>query len=153
MRYKRNLGRRLPAPLPVRTTTEWIRFEHEREPSGVFSYLSDARPHLAPAHRAELATLHAWFNAHLDAPGDGGDPGDADDARITLDTERFWFRAEASEHAARARRLAELVRAAGIPIVERRTRRIPGKVRWQDPHQVAVITYRDTPQPRRAGPP
>jgi hypothetical protein len=38
-RYTRNLGRELPSPLPVRTTTEWVRFEHEREPYGVFSYL------------------------------------------------------------------------------------------------------------------
>ena len=46
-----------------------------------------------------------------------------------------------------ARRLTELVRQAGIPIVERRTNRVPGKIKWEDPDQVAVITYRDTPQP------
>ena len=49
----------------------------------------------------------------------------------------------------RARRLAELVRAADIPIVERRTRRVPGKVRFEDGHQVAVHTYRDAPRSRR----
>ena len=31
-RYTRNLGRRLPEPLPVRTTVESVRFEHAREP-------------------------------------------------------------------------------------------------------------------------
>ncbi len=88
-RCTRNLGRTLPAPLPIRTTVEWVRFEYEREPCGV-------------------------------------------------------FKAEANLFILQARRLAILVRAAGIPIVERLTRRIPGKVRWEDRDQVAVLTYRDT---------
>ncbi len=99
------------------TTVEWIRFEHEDEPYGVFSYVSDARGILAPKERDELETL--------------------------------WFCAESVEHVAQARRLAALLNQAAIPIVERRTRRVPGKVKWQDDDQVAVRTYRDTPQPRR----
>jgi len=125
-----------PAAAAVRTTTEWVRFEHRDEPYGVFSYLSDARAALAPAQAEELNALLAWFVEHLDAPDDA-------------DLERFWFLGEAVEHIERARRLADLVRAAGIPIVERRTKRIPGKVKWQDPHQVAVLTYRDAPRPGR----
>ncbi|MBI5480442.1 MAG: hypothetical protein HY906_16380 [Deltaproteobacteria bacterium] len=124
------------SPLPVRTTVEWIRFEHEREPCGVFSYLSDARAALGPEASRELETLAAWFSDHLNAPD-------------LLTVERFWFRAEATAHVAQAQKLAALLRAAGIPIIERRTRRIPGRVRWEDRHQVAVLTYRDTPQPRR----
>ncbi len=135
-RYTRNLWRAVRAPLPVRTTTEWIRFEHEREPYGVFSYLSDAREGLPADAIVELDALRDWFADNLDAPEDA-------------DLERFWFRAEATEHVERARRLADLLRAAGLPIVERRTSRIPGKVRWQDPHQVAVLTYRDAPHPGR----
>jgi len=78
-----------------------------------------------------------WFCEHLDAPS-------------VAELERFWFREEAVEHIARAQRLAALVRAAGIPIVERRTRRLPGKVRYDDASQVAVIPSRDTPgQPAR----
>jgi len=50
------------------------------------------------------------------------------------------------------RRLAYLVRGAGIPIVERRTTRVPGKARWEDRDQVAVITFRDAPRSRK-GPP
>ena len=60
--------------------------------------------------------------------------------------ERCWFRAEAVAHIEKARRLAALLVAAGIPIVERRTRRVPGKIRWEDPQQVAVFTYYDTPR-------
>lgn len=135
-RYTRNLGRTLKSPLPVRTTAEWVRFEHEREPYGVFSYLEDAMAALPPTARKELKALRLWFLDQLDAP---------DEATI----ERFWFRAEAAEHIEKARRLTELVREAGFPIVEHRTRRVPGKVKWEDPHQVAVFTYRDAPRPRR----
>ncbi|NOT29064.1 MAG: hypothetical protein HOP15_01305 [Planctomycetes bacterium] len=86
--------------------------------------------------RTETDYIRDWFYDNLDAPD-----------LATL--ERFWFKAEAREHIERAQRLAKLARQAGIPIVERRTRRVPGKVRWQGDHQVAVFTYRDTPQPRR----
>jgi hypothetical protein len=135
-RYTRNFGRTLRSPAPVRTTVEWIRFEHEREPYGVFSYLRDAKDASSPSGRAEIAQLSRWFNDELGAP-----------ANATM--ERFWFRAEAREYVDKARRLAELVTFAGYPIVERRTRRVPGKVTWEDAQQVAVFTYRDAPQPRR----
>jgi hypothetical protein len=135
-RYTRNLGRTLKSPLPVRTTVEWIRFEHEREPYGVFSYVSDARASLPAESVRELNAVLGWFEDHLHAPD-------------LLTVERFWFRAEAAAYVTKAQRLAQLLRAAGIPIVERRTRRIPGKVKWQDHNQVAVLTYRDAPQPRR----
>lgn len=135
-RYTRNLGRKPRSPLPARTTAEWVRFEHEREPFGVFSYLPEAEGALSGVARAEMQTLRSWFREQLGAP---------DEATM----ERFWFRAEAAEHIEKARRLAELVREAGIPIVEHRTQRVPGKVKWEDGHQVAVITYRDAPRPRR----
>src|ERR1041385_11028 len=136
-RFTRNLGRKLKAPLPVRTTIEWLRFEHEHEPYGVFSYLGEAGEALPAKTRRELEALQDWFVDHLHAPD-------------LLTIERFWFRSEAHEYVDRARRLAKLLCAAGIAIVERRTRRVPGKVKWEDHHQVAVRTYRDTPQPRRA---
>lgn len=138
-RYTRNLGRTLPAPLPRRTTERWIRFEHEREPYGLFSYADDARAALSAGDRHVLDGLVGWFADFLDAP------------TLSRDAEeRFWFRAEASDHVARARDLADLVRRAGIPIVERTTHRVPGKIRWADPQQVAVLTYRDAPRPRRS---
>jgi len=90
---------------------------------------------LGPYRRDEVDDLNEWFCDRLRAP---------DMAQV----ERCWFKAEAYEHIVRARRLAGLVRLAGIPIVERRTRRIPGKVRYEDDHQVALVTYRDAPQPR-----
>jgi len=133
-------------PLPARTTVEWVRFEHEAEPYGVFSYLEDARKLLSPGECDEIDCIMKWFNDKLTAPGE------AERRRSWTDRERFWFRAEATEHLQRAQRLMELVRAAGIPILERRTRRMPGKSRWEDADQVAVITFRDSPRPKRGSP-
>jgi hypothetical protein len=131
-RYTRNLGRRLPAPLPVSATKQWVRFEHEREPYGVFSYLSDARD-AEPQLAADIDRLLDWFELWLGAPRHA-------------DLERFWFKAEAHGYIQRGRELTSLVRMAGIPIVERWIWRVPGIVRWQDAHQVAVLTFRDTPR-------
>src|SRR5256885_3057757 len=100
-RYTRNFGRTLKQPLPVRTTVEWVRFEHEHEPYGVFSYCSDARAALPKEALPELNELLRWFRIHLGAPADA-------------DHERFWFRAEASAFVETGRRLAELMRGAGI---------------------------------------
>ena len=136
-RYTRNLGRKLKSPLPVRTTMEWVRFEHADEPYGLFCYVADARERVSTEVRRQIDALAGWFEDHLDAPS-------------VANIERFWFRGEASEHIDQARKLAALVSAAGFPIVERRTRRIPGKVKAEDRRQVAVLTFRDAPQPRRS---
>lgn len=135
-RYTRNLGRELKSPLPVRTTVEWVRFEHEDEPYGLFCYLADARERVSPEVRRHIDILAGWFEDHLDAPN-------------VANIERFWFRGEATQHIDQARKLAALVSEAGFPIVERRTRRIPGKVKAEDHRQVAVLTFRDAPRPRR----
>lgn len=135
-RYTRNMGRALPEPLPLRATSVWLRFEHELEPYGLFSYVDEAKERLDSVHRDEIDEICAWFAQHLDAP------------RL-FERARFWFKAEATEHVLRGRRLMELLLDAGIPIVERRTRRVPGKVRFYDQHQVAVRTFRDAPQSKR----
>jgi hypothetical protein len=135
-RFTRNLGRKLATPKPVRITIEWVRFEHEYAPYGLFWYLPMALPKLSKGRREKAETLRKWFSDHLGSPGDA-----------TM--ERFWFRAEAVEHVEKARALAKIVSSTGIPIVERRIKRVPGKVKWEDTHQAAVFTYRDTPQPRR----
>jgi hypothetical protein len=125
-RYTRNLGRRLPEPLPH--TLEWVRFEHATQPYGVFRYSGDAQATLPGRPARELVRLTRWFCLHLDAP-DGIELGEA----------RFWFRAEASEYVGRARRLAELVTRAGFPIAECQTLDLRGHVRWQDAYQLAVL--------------
>jgi hypothetical protein len=147
-RFTRNLGRLQVEPLPVRRPdARYIRFEHPSERFGVFSYVSDARKEVGREDRAELKVLMDWFNEHLDAPyrmvpfrpvGRR-----AHRFRWTETTAICWFREEAFEHLLRARRLAAIVRSAGIPIVERSVTRIPGKLCSEDAVQIAVEAYRD----------
>ncbi len=61
-KFTRNLGRDLGTPLPARTTSEWVRFEHEHEPYGAFSYISDAEALLAADGLNKLNALRGWFN-------------------------------------------------------------------------------------------
>jgi hypothetical protein len=138
-RYTRNLGRTLPSPQPVWTTVEWVRFENEHEPFGVFWYRSRAERKLSAGRREKSERLYRWFVENLGWPKD----------ERALTEERFWFRAEAREHVEKARELARLVSRTGYAIVERRTRRVPGKVKWEDEHQIAAFTYRDAPQAKR----
>jgi hypothetical protein len=77
----------LKSPLPARTTVEWVRFEHEQEPYGVFSYAANARATLPAERIEELNRMLAWFSDHLHAPD-------------LLTIERFWFRAESAAHVA-----------------------------------------------------
>ncbi len=136
-RYTRNLGRRPREPLP--RSEEWVRFEHELEGFGVFSYLSDARARGSSRLAARIERLRAGFNFGRDAPS----------AAVGLDHEKFWFRAEASEHVDRARRLADLVTRAGFPMRELRVVHRSKLVRWQDARQLAVRTGKEHIEPER----
>ena len=88
-----------------------------------------------------------WFNEHLDAPSRMVPfrpvGRRAHRYRWTETTAICWFREEASEHVTRARRVAAIVRSAGIPIVERCVTRVPGKLCSEDDVQIAVQAYRD----------
>jgi hypothetical protein len=130
-----------------RPDARYIRFEHSTERFGVFSYLSDARKELRKEARAELSTLMEWFNEHLDAPSRMVPfrpvGRRAHRYRWAETTAICWFREEASEHVTRARRVAAIVRSAGIPIVERCVKRIPGRLCSEDDYQIAVEAYRD----------
>ena len=116
-----------------------MRFEHELEGFGVFSYLSDARRRGSSRLAARIDRLRAWFNLWLDAPSDD----------VGIDHEKFWFRAEAAEHLDRARRLADLVSRAGFQMRELRVVKGSRAVRWEDGHQVAVSTGKSCIEPER----
>jgi hypothetical protein len=137
-RYTRNLGRRLREPLP--RSEEWVRFEHELQGFGVFSYLDDARARGSSRLVARIDRLWAWFNLWLDAPSNA----------VKIDHEKFWFLAEAGAHVGRARRLANLVSQAGFPIRELRISPTGKRVRWEDAHQLAVSTGKSHIEPEQA---
>jgi hypothetical protein len=147
-RYTRNLGRRDVAPLPPRRPdARYIRFEHPSDRFGVFSYVSDARKEIGTEARAELKALMDWFNEHLDAPSrmvPFRPVGKRANRYRWMETTAIcWFREEASEHVSRARKVAAIVRSAGIPIIERSVTWIPGKLCSEDEFQIAVDAYRD----------
>jgi hypothetical protein len=142
-RFTRNLGRALNNGVPKRGTgTHFVRFAHLREPYGVFSYVDEARGWLREEKREELDEIVGWFRAHLDEPAclvparrrrKTEDEGNAEAI--------CWFRAEAREHVRRARRLAALVRRAGVPIVERWCDVVPGEICSEDKDQLAVASF------------
>jgi hypothetical protein len=143
-KYTRNLGRVRVERVPTRGTgSRYVRFAHVDEPYGVFSYLKDAKPMLSEADRAELEELRAWFGAHLDEPDCFVPvrPHRGKASRVGEPTAVCWFRASATEHVNRARRMSVLVRRAGIPIVEFRRDRVPGQVCSEDGEQLAVASF------------
>ena len=147
-RYTRNLGRRAVEPLPARRPdAKYVRFEHPSERLGLFVYVDEARKSLDDEQGAELDALIGWFNEHLQAPSrmvPFRSVGVRAHRRRWAETSAIrWFRVEAVQHLVRARRLAELVRGAGIAIVERTISRIPGKICSEDEFQIAVEAYRD----------
>jgi hypothetical protein len=143
-KYTRNLGRARIERVPTRGTGAcYVRFAHADEPFGVFSYLGEARPALSDPDRAELKALRDWFAAHLDEPDCfvPGRPRCGRASHVGEPTAVCWFRATATEHVSRARRMTMLVRRAGIRIVEFRRDRIPGQVCSEDGEQVAVASF------------
>jgi hypothetical protein len=115
---------------------------------GVFTYVDDAGDALDNAERSELETLMSWFDEHLEKPSrlvPFRQVGTRVHQRRWAEASAIcWFREEAIEHLSRARRVAELIGRAGIPIVERSVARIPGKVCSEDRFQIAVEAYRDS---------
>jgi hypothetical protein len=142
-KYTRNLGRARVERVPTRGTgARYVRFAHANEPFGVFSYLREASPALSDPDRAELKVLRDWFATHLEAPDCFVPvrPRRGRPSYVGEPTAVCWFRAIATEHVNRARRMSVLVRRAGIRIVEFRRDRVPGQVCSEDGEQLAVAS-------------
>ncbi|MBL8613023.1 MAG: hypothetical protein JNL38_37125 [Myxococcales bacterium] len=152
LRFKRNLGRPDVTPTARREELRYVRFEHASEVVlgvryGPFSYLSDAREVLVGDDEAALEELVSWFDEHLDEPSrmvpfrDVGERRARRRKREALG--QCWFREDAAAHIAKARALVAVLERAGIPFVERWSRRLPGKLCSEDGVQVVVVPYRD----------
>jgi hypothetical protein len=88
----------------------------------------------------EIRDLEIWFTNKLATPGRFVTRGDRyrnrwnkDDAQTGLS----WFKPEATDHIARMHRLKAALEACGMH-VEVLTTRDPGKVVWEDEHQVVA---------------
>lgn len=147
LRFTRNLGRDTAEKLPRRGAgARYVRFAHPRHPFGVFSYLDDARRRLSDPDRDELNEIVGWFNANLDEPDCMVPvrvrlPGRRAPATDDQPSAVCWFKASARQHVARARRLAILVRRAGVPIVEIWRDVVPGQICSGDAAQIAVASF------------
>lgn len=152
-RFTRNVGRRLPAPIPQRESHCYVRFEHATESFrgvtyGPFSYVDEARDLLVGRDRVELDNVIQWFNDNLEVPESlvpFRDVGERRARRRKLEAmAQCWFREDAEAHIARARELVAILARAGFEFVERWADRLPGKLCAEDGVQIAVVPFRDT---------
>lgn len=88
----------------------------------------------------ELRELDVWFTRELARPDffvAGGDRYRNKWTRADAQTGLSWFKPTATEHIARMHRLKRALEACGVH-VEVLTTRDPGKVVWEDAHQVVA---------------
>lgn len=83
-----------------------------------------------------LAELKAWFNDHLEKPERVARSRRPNGHHAAIS----WFKATAHEHIARARELASLLEAYGVPTMMLTTDR-PGYIVYEDEHQVAAEPF------------
>jgi hypothetical protein len=107
-------------------------------PQGLFQAAYGLRDEgLFLPHEATWFTdVVGWFQNHLAAP--------KDTAQRISTRAIFWFKASATEHVQRMRALAVLLKHHGIACRTLRTTK-PGRIVFEDDHQVAAIPYRDSP--------
>jgi hypothetical protein len=105
---------------------------------GVFQAAYDLRNKggFAPHEADWFAEVLGWFNDHLDAP-----------PRLwfwSLERSRavFWYRASAVSHVRRTWRLVVMLAHHGVASRLVKTHK-PGRIVWEDDHQVAAIPWRD----------
>ncbi len=106
-------------------------------PMGVFMAANELRDSIDadPDLVARLHEHRRWFNANLPAPADYG--GKVEPRSI------FWFKPDASECIRRIWTLAALLHEGGY-FVRRITCTRPGRIVFEDDHQIAAIPFRDT---------
>jgi hypothetical protein len=124
----------------------YVRFVTSRtdEDSGVSQGLFQAAYRLRDAQ--ELAEhegiwfdeVVGWFEKHLPSP----DPWQLGRSGCARRRVVFWFRATAAEHVRRMQHLVVMLRHHGIASRMLRSR-APGRVLYQDEHQVGAIPFRD----------
>lgn len=104
-------------------------------PMGIFQAAIEMRDSV-DTHPDLVKRLHdfrEWFNENLGAPD-----GDELESRAI-----FWFKSDAQECLRRVWQLVSALREGGY-VVEEVTCTRPGRIVFEDEHQVAAIPFRDT---------
>ena len=108
---------------------------------GLFQAAYDLRDGalLEPHEATWFTEVVGWFERHLAVPVLylGGRRGEC---RRVL----FWFKAEAHEHVQRMQQVGVMLGHHGVPTRMLRSSR-PGRIVYQDEHQIGAIPFRDTP--------
>ena len=109
---------------------------------GVFHAMADLQESLdiTSEERNQLDAVGKWFRDQLPSP-----------ARLSVSAKPnrkpqaiSWFKTSATEHIERIRSVEHILRAHGI-FVETLTTMRPGKIVYEDEHQVAAHPFSDTP--------
>lgn len=115
--------------------------ERQRNRLGVFQamHLAEEAEDAPDWALRELKALDIWFTRELATPRHFVSGGDRYRNRSQTDgqTGLSWFKPTATEHIARMHRLKAALEACGVH-VEVLTTRDPGKVVWEDAHQVVA---------------
>jgi len=83
--------------------------------------------------------LHHWFDLYLEAP-----PVQASQSNYySTPTAISWFKSSAVKHISKMREFGYILDAHGVYVTEIKTER-PGKILYEDKHQIAAIPFSDT---------
>lgn len=119
-------------------SSRYVRFacfrllQRQRQRIGLFQALEEARDcETAPSWALQqIAEINGWFDDNLALPGQfargsNGQPG------------LSWFKPGASDHIKRMHQLKLALEACGVHVEILTTKR-PGRIIWQDEHQVVA---------------
>ena len=123
---------------------EYVRFvtrdrdSRSHQLKGIFTsiYALERAGELLPHEVTWFAEVEKWFNANLPEPKRLG-PSARSPSKAHAIT---WLKMTATDHLAKLRELAELLRCKDIQVEELRTTK-PGYIVYEDDHQVAAIPF------------
>jgi hypothetical protein len=126
----------------------YLRFViHHNDPDsgrrqGLFHAMAGLRNSGALSADDEVAydTLYKWFSNNLKRPQSFARSAKPHAKRVALS----WFKVGATKHIDQMRRVAQILHAYGVEVVELKTLR-PGYVVYEDEHQIAAEPFADTP--------
>lgn len=141
------MPKRLPEPAPLGDKTVFVRFvvdaldRKSGRRQGLFSAfaLLKGQGDLEPHELEAWEDIRGWFEIHLASPESFSRSARPHAKKVALS----WFKPSATEHIARMRAAAEILRARGVHVEALLSAR-PGYVVYEDEHQVVAEPFGDT---------
>jgi len=136
----------VPRPRLVRFVVHRNHWRSGRR-SGIFQALDELfeDPEAPIELRHAALEISDWFNANLRAPFRDPDIQRQPDWKIeSTDRSLSWIKRSSTEHFSKLKLLKALMEEAGWLVEELATSK-PGKVLYEDEHQVIAVPYAETP--------